>query len=424
MPFGQLHDFFERQCPDGTGIGLRISLIERLGRAVIDTLGRPLLNVNSDVPLPQHPQVRFSFTLDPGSFRLRPGGLLSLNLTVWLHPAGHPDLPIVTLTFSIADATVQVGTDPVDGDLRWVPRGSTLPTVSAPAWGPDKNLIAAGYVTNTGAADRNKFNEDIYYGFVWITSANLVSGIVANLPIPQVHRWVIPFSLKPPIESSFSTDYLAIWSNLVGVNPIFCGPTNPPLSTRIVTNWNVGPMPPGPLSPDENASPELLIYVAAQQLLDRKAGTLMPAVMLDATNGGGYIRWNLRASAGLAALTLTLQPSNNGGSLIVDGRLNLIGDASAWIDGPSGIRAASIDESLKANADVHGSITARFDVATFLVDLDTSIGVTVDQRTVQLGGGGLLSWPIQPVVNAIVEFLINRGAIELPSVYNRLHQEG
>jgi hypothetical protein len=53
------------------------------------------------------------------------------------------------------------------------------------------------------------------------------------------------------------------------------------------------------------------------------------------------------------------------------------------------------------------------------IDLDTAITVTIIRNTVQIGGGGL-PWPIQSVVNDIVELLVQRGVISIPPLYSSM----
>src|SRR5262249_14552038 len=152
--------------------------------------------------------------------------------------------------------------------------------ISPPVWGPDANLITAGYVDANGHADRAAFEQDIYYGFVWVTSGNLASGIVANLPLPQVHRWIKPFALNPPLSSVFFGDYLAIWSDSITVTNTTCGVINPPVNSNVPTQWNATNIPAGgPSSPADAQSPELVLYIAAKQILSWKAASLMPGVM-------------------------------------------------------------------------------------------------------------------------------------------------
>jgi hypothetical protein len=415
MPIADIHDLFQAQCPDGVGIAVSWGDLEGAAAKIVDRLSHPTPQVNSDVPLPQYPRVRFSFLLDLGRFQLRANGHLDLGLTVTLHPAGRPDLPIVTLDMSITDVPLAIGADPVSGNLRWT-APANVPVIGPPVWGPDANLISAGYVTAGGGADRPRFEEEIYYGFVWITSANFVSGIVANIPIPQVQDWITAFTMGRPLSAQWLNGYLLVWASATA-NSIICGPTLPPMNSNVPARWQSAPVPPGVLSKFDDTSPRLLLYISAQRLLDWTSAGVMPAVMFNAS-GGGYIQWNFRAAAGLASITLDLTPSATGGTLALTGVLDVLGDASAWIDGPCGTTLASVDESLKATASLQANLSASFDPSTLSIDVDAALSVAIDPASVELGGGGL-PWPIQPVVNDIISFLVQRGAIQLPTAYAR-----
>jgi hypothetical protein len=252
---------------------------------------------------------------------------------------------------------------------------------------------------------------------MWQTSGNFFVGIVANMPFPQMQGWAKAFTLAAPIQSSFHDEYFAIWSDRVTINTINCGPTLPPVNNNPAIAWRADPIPPGPLSPTDGQAPTLLLYVSAQQLLSWKASSLMPGVVFQ-TSGGGFIRWGINVAVGLQSLDIVLQPSNAGGTIIVNGDLSFFGEASAWIDGPSGTRLASVTESVQGHATLNANATVSFQMPTLSVNLDTFIGINVVRGSVVFSGGLGLPWPISAVVDEILNSLVYSGAIEIPPLYN------
>jgi hypothetical protein len=153
MSFSTLHDFFQTQSPHGVGLALTITELEAKARSLVQRLSFPHASINDNVQLPQFPRIGFSFLVDPATFHLQPGGLLSVSITIWLHPFGHSNQPIMTQTLSVTNSQIKVGADPTTGNLTWMPNGTVTPATTNVITGADPNLIAAGYVTGNGAAD-------------------------------------------------------------------------------------------------------------------------------------------------------------------------------------------------------------------------------------------------------------------------------
>jgi hypothetical protein len=402
-----IHEYLEKNCKKGAGFALR-------AQTVSDTVGELLQSLavstrkNTDLALDQSSDVRFSFLLDAASFVLSPDLELSIKLKVWLHPKGDSANPIVTLEFIIGDAQLEPLYDAAISEFCWISKSSTTVSITSEVWGTDGALIAAGYKKPDNTADKQRFLEEIFYGFKWVSLRNLLPSIIRNIPFPQIQKWFLPFVLRAPFKSHVSDGYLMVWTD--DVLNIFqdCGQSQTPSAPPKGTISQSG----SPASPYDQFRPSIATYIAATNLLSWQASQLAPAVMLS-KNGGGFVRWSYDLAVSVTSLVLDLLAAPNGGGLHLGLTIRIAGIASAWIDGPSGTRLSVATATLTADGSVDASAMVQYTPQTGHIDLETTVSANIDKSSIDLAGGGLFG----QIEAEVIELLIKTGIFKIDTSY-------
>lgn len=411
MSFAQVHDFFESNCPAGAGFALQSGVIADAIKTLIGTFSSDPSRYQ-DIPLDRG-RVRFSFTIDPAKFNFTSRFEVSLQIRVWLHPAGDPSQEIVTLLYDVDHVPISATFDGNVAEFVWTTASNKSATLLSEQWNPsDAPLLAAGYVAGDGSADRQLFKEEIYFGFVWVNARNLLPAILRSIPFPQVQVWFLAFRLQPPFQTKVEGGYIHVWTEQIIDVGHTCGISEIP-STAPGPNWKASAGTPG--SPIDADEPPVAVYLAAINLARWQANGLAPAVMLSGS-GGGFIRYSYDAAVSLQSFELTLHPGPAGGTLSLDAKLRALGLASAWIDGPSGSRLSLISLGITADGDLRGSATATFNVSRARIDIEAHLRASIDQRSVQIEGGGL--WPLTVIIAEVAELLARNGAFKLTKSFS------
>ncbi|MES0058380.1 hypothetical protein [Mesorhizobium sp. M0041] len=415
-----VHDFLESNCPDGAGFAIQSEVLSDLIRGIISKLaaGAP---ANTDIAMDQSPTVRFSFMLDAGTFSLNADFDLSMQVHVWLHPRGNPNSPIVSLIYDISKAHLEPIYDATIQEFRWTSYSSASVTLVHESPLDDQALIDAGYATQDQSdnivADKQRFLQELFYGFKWLNARNLLPGLILNIPFPQIQHWLLPVALQFPFSHAFQGGYIVIWTDVIRNVFHDCGGSENEVGDPPERDWQLRGSVPVPASPFDDAFPTVLLYVAAKNLISWEAKQVAPAVMLS-KSGGGFIRWSYDAAVSVQKVRLELVPSPTGGALELYMGLRAIGMASAWIDGPSGARLSLANASLTANGDVTARAAVEYNEKAARIELDASVQARIDQSSIDINSGGLLG----SAIGEIVEMLIRSGAIKLKtSYYSRIH---
>jgi hypothetical protein len=410
MSVKSIHEYLEKACPDGAAFAIEHSVVSALIEKKIKSLATGS-GANTNIALNQSSGVRFSFLFDDHAFALSPNLELSIDLRVWLHPTGQPNNPIVTLLYRIARARIQPLYDTTISEFCWISVSTGSVTLVSETWGTDQALIDAGYEKTDHTTDKQRFLEEIFYGFKWVNDANLLPSIIRNIPFPQLQKWFLPFALQFPFDYAIQDGYLIIWTKLVSNIFHNCGPAQTP-STPPKSGFQVRAGSPAPSSPYDNYSPPFALYIAATNLVSWQANQLAPAVMLSGS-GGGFIRWGYDLAVGVKSFMLDLIPAPNGGGLALHLDLRVAGIATAWIDGPSGTRLSLASCSLTADGTVDASAVVEYVPKTGQIDLDTTIHAAIDKSSIDLSGGGLFN----EVEADVIEFLIKSGLFNIDTSY-------
>lgn len=414
MNTAELHTEFEKRSPHGVGAALDLKLIEPLAKTEIGKLNSPMPGINQQIPLPLSNTIQAGFNVNGSSLTFDAvAHAISLDLDVWLHTAKKPTDRIMTFSYSLRQ-------EPVDVDLNQSTLAVTFTPISAAGIAPsntvrdpsaDQRLIDAGYVTPTGAADWNRFNNEVGYPFVWNVAQGLTRSVIRSLPVPQPISALGVIRPVIPINAAFVEDYLLIWSERATAIIPDCGASPSPL-TPSRQSWRLRPGSPAPSSPFDTARPPFAVYVAGDPILNWHSGVLKPAVLIS-QSGGSVVSWRFDAAIGLDTLLVELVPAANGGSIEANAGLKVVGVASAWLNlpcGPVGLISASIQGDASAN----GSLTVGYDSKSHKITADLAVKAAVDGRTVKISTGGIFG----SVIADLISWLIYLGVINIATQFN------
>jgi hypothetical protein len=412
MPFGSLHDFFEKSCPDGAGFALARDLVETIVAGSIAQLqANPKLR--TDLPLFGANSVHFTFAPDAATLKISASWELSLDLTVTLHEPGNPASKIVDVLYRLPTVKFDAAYDAGSGSCFWrAAPGQTLQKVSE-TWEPSgQALINCGYADGSGQPDKQRFLDEVYYGFVWVNAARLMDTVFGAIPFPQLQIYLGPIRLKAPIQFQQTAEYFAAWSNEVELVNLMCGesqapPTPSATSVQVTTTSAIK-------SPIDTKSPPAAVYLAAKNLVNWYAGVLAPALMIS-SGGGGFVKWSVDAAVSLRSLRLDLVQSQYGGGLLLEAKLRLAGVADSWIDGPCGSKLSLASAGITADAGARASANVTYDPNKRVLRLACQVSADVDKNSVNITTGGLLGG----VFGEVVEILYKSGALKIDTSFTR-----
>lgn len=414
-----LHDALEHLSPDGVGVGISLHWLDLQCRNAISAMvSQPRPGINQQIPLPATTKFEAGFNTDPSKFVLdATQHTITLSLDIYLHLSGSPSATILTFKYDVINAQIRPVVDQSTFELFIEPAKGASSNLSGQTYdsNADARLITAGYVKPDGTADRQRFEQEIVYPFVWINGQGLVRAIFRSLPIPNIFGSLQTIRPVVPIKTSLDEAYLLVWSEKALVDLPICG-AQKPLNGTPTNQWRLRPGSPSPSSPFDTQIPQFGLYFAGGTLLDWHAELMMPAVMVSHTEGG-FIGWRYDAAVGLQTLLVELVPAANGGSIEASAGLAIVGVASAWMNGPCGIRIGLIDGTLQGNGHAAASFSVLFDTRSFQVKTVLDINADIDKSSVHItaGGGGIIT----SILADLIEWLYRIGVININTQYSR-----
>lgn len=415
MTLATVHDHLQAKCPDGAGFAIHFSVVEKLlGKTLHNIAADPALS--TDLPLAVTNRVNFSFFLNEKSVELKQDWTLSMKLDVVIHLPSNVAAEIVRVSYELADVPINGGFDRGRDECFWKAAAPNAINKTAEQWeqAPALNLIAAGFVDAAGAADKQRFLEEVFYGFVWINKTNLLDTILRAVPFPQVQRFLGPIQLAGLLQSEVIDQHLAVWTDEVNVLGQCGGGVLP--KTGVATSWSAQGAS-AVKSPWDGREPALGLYIGATTLLDWHAGYLAPAIAFR-KSGGGFVRYDVDGALSLQRLALVLRIDPNGGSLELDAGLHLLAYADSFIDGPCGSRLSLLSATIQADASARAVIGVHFEQKALALVLDIDIQADVDRNSVNIVSGGLLGG----IIGELTEALYKVGIVNIDTTYRKRTQ--
>jgi hypothetical protein len=402
MSFGRTHDILETICPDGAvGFGMSAHSIEWLIRSALSRISQNS-GLYQDLPLVASEKARFSFYIDDKTIKISSNWELSFDLRVAIHPPGRSRQEIVSIDFAVASVSLLAAYDNSTNQFRWAaPPGARIRN-KGETW----DTSGAGLATI--GMTKEQFLDDIYYGFRWVTGAQLLPTLLSGIPFPQIHEMLGCFRLKPPFRFEQVEDYFVVWTDQVELVSNLCGeleqPDQPPSG-----RWNrLGSQPPA--SPYDDRTPEVVLFVGAQKIASWHAQEFAPAIHYR-QRGGGFVRWSYEGWVAINSLEISLEPRPDGGALLLSSDLYLRAHAEAWMDGPCGTRIDAASASISGEGAANAEIALAYDLPTSSIVMAMAVQGRIDPSTIDIDTGGL----IPAVVGEIFEALVRTGAVRVQS---------
>jgi hypothetical protein len=416
MNVAGLHPELERRSPNGVGAAIALSTVESLARAAITTWSRPVPGINERIPLPLSPNVEAAFTTDATSFNLdRAAHTVSLNVSVWLHVAGNPAQRIATLTYAVTQAPLGIIIDQTTLTVSFEPRGMGTIAPNPGTVVDPQAVIAAGYITSTGAPDLDRFNQEVYFPFLWNVSQGLVRSVIRSLPVPQPLAAMTVIRPVTPVKAELVDDYLLVWSELATAVVPDCAEQPSPIPPSSLT-WQLRPGSPQPSSPFDTLNPPFAIYYAAQPVLNWHSAVLKPAVLVS-QSGGSVVGWRFDAAIGLDTLLVELVPAANGGSIEASAALKVVGVASAWLNLPCG-PVGLVSGAVQADASATAGLTMTYDASSYRIDTVLDAHGAINGGSVVISTGGALGI-FGSILGDLVNWLVHLGIIHIDTQFSQ-----
>lgn len=411
MGFASLHNAFESLCPEGIGAAVSAGRVNDLAKAAVDSMMMSNLpGATRQISVYPLTKVQAGFTTSSNDISISDQWKLKFTIDIWLHVANNDSKKIITSRWQFTGTQLEPFVDQQAGKvyLQTAPLGNPPKPVSDTRDpNADQYLIDIGYVKG-GAPDWARFNEEVVYPFLRVNSRGLLAGIVRAIPLPQVFSFFKTVTPIPPIEAAIRDGYLLCWTENARINLPLCDA--PPAQMQPTTNWKSnGALP---QSPWDASSPPTALYIAAKPLLQWYSTGLMPAVMISKEQEG-FIGWSIDAAAGLKSLEITLVANPAGGEITGHAELRILGFATAWMNGPCGVRLDVISAGITAD----GSLDAKWKIfsepASKRIKMMLDVNGQIDRGSINIAGGGLIG----VVLGDLIEALIKTGLIEINTDY-------
>jgi hypothetical protein len=415
MTVANLHDDFEHECPRGIGGGIAIKHVQALAEQAIKLLNAKGVNgLNQGIPLYPAQTVEAAFAIVGGSFKIDTGPSLSISIETWLHVVGKPKDRIVTFHFDITRAAMNAYADQTDGNVYVEPDATARPKLAKGFEydnDRDAHLIAAGYVdATTKSADVTRFEQEVLYPFLWVNLRGMVRSIFRSIPLPQVLKMFRAFAPVPPIRCSITDDYLLSWTDEAKVTLEACGGDT---GERLIqAQWNATTGTPLPWSPFDNDTPPIVLYISAVPLLEWHAGALKPGVVLSAEQSG-FVSWGVYGGVGVQSLTVTLKPSSRGGTISANAELFAEGYATAWMNGPCGVRIDLIGAAFNGPGHLTADVEVKYDDVAKRLRGSIATKAELDASKLNLTPAGLLVI----VYVEVLEWLLKTGILRVDTSF-------
>lgn len=292
MTFASVHERLQQESPSGAGFAVAVTHIERLVQEEIKRVVSTAM-AGKDVPIIGFPTLAFTLEIVPADFRFdATNAEISVDkIVVNVHVRSDPANKLAVLEYKLHKTPVAVELA-ADNRLQFKPqRDDQVEILTQQVVATDAALILAGFVDSAGAADKKRFMEEFYYGFVFITSRGLLRSIVASMPFPQVHKWLRAVRMVPPFVTFTGEGYVAVYCKEASLDFGHCGTAS--TGPRPQQSFeNISAAAGLPKSPIDEGFPPFVLYTSSSVLLDWYSGALAPAIMYSA-DGGGFIGWAL-----------------------------------------------------------------------------------------------------------------------------------
>jgi len=420
MRFANIHGFFEAKSPQGVGAAIGLSFIERLAKKTLQRLaGKRVRGLNQEIPIFPITGVEAGFEFDPTNLKIETNhGTISFKLMIWLHLAGSAADRIVSFDFEFVDETIEITVDQAGAGVYFEPDPTANLMLSQQTVDPnaDQHLKDGGFVDASGNADWTRFNNEVLFPFLWINSRGLIRSIFRSIPLPQLFklfRCILPVA---PFYAQIESGHLCIWTDRATAVIPGCGGENPVKDIPAKT-WEKVTGVAFPWSPRDENEPAWALYYSAPPIIDWHADVFRPAVAIH-TETDGFVGFSVDAALSLESLRVVFNPSAVGGTISAFAGLRAAGYASAWINGPCGIRTDVATTALTGNGGAAATFALAFDNPGQKLDANLAITADIDRGSVNLTTGGVLGF----VVGEIVELLYKTGTLRIDSSYEHRSQ--
>lgn len=397
-----IQEDLEKLCPQGIGFAIGFRQLKFQIEALISTLSKPIDQKNRNIPTDQ---ARLACSWDPDVKSLKfdlQTGRLGLTLSLWLHPLGSPNKRIITLRYVISNAGMEVKYDRASDVLFWVPDSNAQIVKEKEELDP----AAETYAQLAGFADVADFREEFLYGFIWVNARGLVRSLIALIPFPQVHQWLLSIKPTPPYLTKKMAEYICIWTEKANIPVHQCGDSPLPPEPPPAPVFTSEPAPPGPLCKWESTNPPVIIYYP-MEIVAKRYASVLPREVTDHHQGGDVIKWEYDATTRITSFSVTGKPDSTGGKISTYADWELRGSASAWLEGPcnSKLDAASAGFGLKGDRETFEDF--YYDNNGAKIYRQSSERIISDPGSWDLGMGGALSWVFGPITAELLQAVLN-----------------
>ena len=422
MAFARIHDVFQRNCPEGSGFGVRYSHLYELSLALISSLNNsPKLSKNLDFMISNGviSDVKLSFSIPAARFNLDRMFLINLEIHAWLHPTGQPDKKLVALAATISNAEIDLTYDAAKDLLYLAPKeGATALRLAAPVWEhtADAALLDLGYRLPNGQPDVERFKNALFNEFYYAASSRLLGIVMKAIPLPQMHRNFRGMELIPPFQWAIDSGYLLIYTQTTKYSDTCCSKItlSKPEQGTVASEPDGG----GDRSRYETHAPPLVAYAGGASILEVFMGHFMPAVEWENEGNFGLTGWSARMAIGLRALKITFAPSADGGVLKVAAALRGGGVVNGWLQGACGEEHSLAALSLIADGNADATVVTKFDLPTLSVGFDAKGFVSVPRKSFQIISPGLFGI-FSLIFTELATFLVNFAIVKLQAEFGK-----
>ena len=325
------------------------------------------------------------------------GADLTVEMIANVHPLGHPELVIrsyLIVTRTPAPLTLDLD---AHGDVYWQTQGMADVEIT-PSWGSDADAILA--TTPIPAPQRQNYLDEVERQVIWLTKASFVRLVADALPRYELAEMVPWLRLQPPLRVDFSPPHLVITSSRATMDIGGCTPATLPIEPDPAFPYG-RPIP----APQFRArGVDMAVYAPRTRLVDFVAKDVEPAV-LTRDSGGGFIKWEIAGAFGLKRLVVEIATGQGAiGVLSLAARVDYVGVARAWIDGPSGLRLSLASGSVIGDGELAADITAELRNAYLELNLRVKKADIDPKFDLSLP----ILWPLTIVVNRILDVVAKR----------------
>ncbi len=322
---------------------------------------------------------------------------LGVELIANVHPLGRPELVIREYKIvTISPTPMVLDYLSASGEVYWRLQGLQQPDIT-PNWGPDyiKNL---GMTSIPAPQDQNYLDE-VERTIFWLTGSSFINLVAQCLPKYPLTEFVPWLRFLNPIQSYFDRDHIIITASSAEMTTPGCNPT----SVIVVPDptFPYGEPIPAPFAQPTDA--DFAVYSPKTRLVDFVAGSLQPAILVRNENLGGFVKSDIAGAFGLSKFTVDIGVGSGPTGIVdISAQITFLGEARAWIDGPSGMRIGLASASVIGDGDLGATISLSSDIPQGTVTADLRITQS-DLPNVRWDIHSPLPWPLDAIGAAILD---------------------